>query len=278
MTRLSRLALVMCAALVVVTAAGCRSSGGNATQTPAGTPITDPAVIITQSLNGVSGVKNVHLSATVNGAINAGAISSLSGSSGAGALSGIIKLDGATIVGDFDLTKQAFHISLSLPTLFGMTIDIIQVDGYQYTMLSTSGNKYAKSKVSPLPLVSAAPSASLNITDTVNQLRTALDQAGATATLAGTEKVNGEDAYRVSISIPISKINDAISALMGSSTAGITLSSVTFDYWVYTGSLLPAKLQLTAASPTLGNIDVAVTLSKYNESVDIKAPPADMVQ
>jgi hypothetical protein len=227
-------------------------------------------------LASVSGVKTLHFEATLSGSIDTDSISALSGSTGTAL--GTIKLNGTTLSGDFDITNDAYHMSMSMPTLLGLTADIIQVDGFQYTLVSLSGTKYTKSAVASSPITPAGPSASLDITDTVNELKAGLDQMGATTTLVGTDKVGGESAYHVSITVPVDQINSLIAADGGSTAAGITVSSATFDYWVYTDSMKPAKLEVTAVSPTLGNLDLTVTVSKYDASVTISAPPANMVQ
>src|SRR5664280_2486500 len=191
---------------------------------------------------------------------------------------GSIKLDGTTVSGDVDIQKRNLRISASVPTILGLTADIIQVDGYQYTKISLSGTKYTKSKASDTPLLAtAAPGATLDISSTVDSLKSQLDAAGSTATLLGRDQVGGRDAYHVTVSVPTSYINQQLTAL-GSTTGGATLDSASLDYWVYTDSLYPAKAEIKAASATIGSIDVTVTLTKYNEPVTITAPPASEIQ
>jgi hypothetical protein len=230
--------------------------------------------IISRSAASLQGVTTLHFSAKIDGSINAGAITELTGGSSSG-LSGNISLNGMTIDGDFDIARQAFRMSLSMPTLMGMTADIIQVDGYQYMQMSLVGPKYTKTKVTTT-LVSAAPSATPNIGEMAEQLRKGLTDMGGSATLTSTENVSGQDAYRVKIDIPVAKLNEAIAGAAGSSD--ITLDSFTLDYWVYMNDLKPAKAVVTGSSPKLGNINATVTLSKYNESVSIQAPSADKIQ
>lgn len=264
LNRFSKSALALSAVLAVV-AVGC---GGGATSSP----ITDSSTLITQSALSLSGATTLHLEATMSGSLNAGALGSGTG------LSGSIKLDGATMSGDLDVRSQAVHLNVSVPTLFGLAVDMIQVDGYQYVKLSTSGDKYTKSNASSLPIGTPAPSASLDMTKTVAQLKDALTTSGVTATIKGTEKVDGRDAYRVALEMPISKINDLIAAQGGSSVAGMTLDSASLDYWVYKDTTQPAKVELKGASSQLGNIDLVLTLTKYGDAVKIVAPSADQIQ
>jgi hypothetical protein len=272
-SRIPRLVVLACAALAAAGACGSSGGGGGGGGGNA-TPISDPAVIITQSASSLQGVTSFHLKATVNGTVNIGKIMELTGSSSP--LGGSISLQGTTLEGDFDMTHQAYHMTLSMPTFLGLTADIIQVDGYQYTKTSLSGDKYTKSEAST-PLLSAAPSATPDIADQVQELKRSLDDMGATATLVGKEQVDGKDAYHVKISIPVDKINEAI-ASAAPSAAGITVESLSIDYWVFSGDLRPAKGVVNVSSAALGNVDATVTLTKYNQSVNIQAPPANMVQ
>ncbi len=274
MIRFRRPALALCAFVVAVAASGCGSSSG----TPTAAPVSDPNEIITRSATGLENVQTLHFDVAIVGSVNMGALSGLTGS-GSSALSGSIKLDGASVTGDVDIAKQAYHISASLPTLFGLTADIIQVDGYTYTRISTSGDKYTKSQSSALlPIPSAAPSATLNVADTVDQLKAGLDAIGAKATLVGKDQVDGRDAYHVTVTVPTDKLNQEIGAAGGGAAGGVTVDTASFDYWVYVDSLQPAKLEVKASSASLGSLDVTMTLTKYGQPVTITAPPDSEIQ
>jgi len=263
-------ALAFSGVLLAIAVVGCGSSSA----TPTAPPLTNPNEIITRSATGLTAVQTVHFDVAVSGSVNPSAL----GSSGSAlGLSGSLKLDGTTVSGDIDIQKQALHVSASMPTLFGLTADIIQVDGYQYVKISMFGTKYTKSPASTLPIPSAAPSATLDISSAdissaVTSLKSSLTAAGVTTTLVGRDQVDGRDAYHVSVSVPKDLINQQIGALGGSTTSGISIDSLTLDYWVYVDSLNPAKMELKASSATLGNLTVTVTLAKYNQPVTIKAP------
>ena len=260
-----RPALVFSGVLMALAMVGCGSSSA----TPTAPPLTDPNEIITRSATGLTAVQTLHFDVAVSGSVNTAVL----GSAGSGlGLSGAIKLDGTTASGDVDIQKQALHVSASMPTLFGLTADIIQVDGYQYVKISMFGTKYTKSPATTLPISTAAPSASLDISGTVASLKSSLTAAGVTATLVGRGQVDGRDAYHVSVSVPKDLINQQIGALVGSTTSGISIDSLSLNYWVYVDSLNPAKMELKASSATLGNLTVTVTLAKYNQPVTIKAP------
>ncbi len=271
MSRLSRSALAFSGVLLAIAVVGCGSSSG----TPTAAPVSDPNEIITRSATGLTAVQTVHFDVTVSGSVN---MSALGGSGSALGLSGSLKLDGTTVSGDIDIQKRAFHVSASMPTLLGLTADIIQVDGFQYTKISLAGTKYTKSPASTLPIPTAAPSATLDISGTVNSLKSSLDAAGVKATLVGRDKVDGRDAYHVSVLVPKDLINQQMGALGGGTASGISIDTAALDYWVYVDSLNPAKIELKASSATVGSLTVTLTLTKYNQPVTIKAPADGEIQ
>jgi len=254
--------------------AACGSSSG----TPTAAPVSDPNLIITSSANGMAAVQTVHLEITLSGSINGSGLGSAGGVLGGLGGGSTLKLDGTTVTGDVDIQKQALHISASMPTLMALSADIIEVDGYMYSKISLLSQKYTKSKSSAAALLpSVAPSASLDISKTVDSLKSQLDAAGSKATLVGTDKIDGRDAYHVTVSVPVSYINQQLGAL-GSITGPVSLDSASLDYWVYTDSLYPARAEIKASSAAIGNVDVIVTLTKYNQPVTITAPPAGEIQ
>lgn len=270
-----RTALAVSGVLLAIAVVGCGSSSG----TPTAAPVTDPNQILSRSATGMTAVQTVHFEAVVGGSVNPSALGSWSRTAGLSGLSGSFRLDGATVSGDVDVQKRAFHAVASMPTLFGLSADIIQVDGYQYSKTSLAGtNKYTKSPPLTLPIASAAPGATLDISSTVTSLMSSLAAAGASATLVGRDQVDGRDAYHVSISMPKDLINQQMGALGGDAASGISIDTASLDYWVYVDSLNPAKIELEAASATVGHLTITLTLTKYNQPVTIKTPADSEIQ
>src|SRR5664280_1632090 len=218
-------ALALCAVLFAVAASGCSGSSSSPSPSPSPTPISDPNEIITRSLSGLQNVRTLHVEAKLDGSIDVGALNGLPGGL-ARQLIGKMKLDGSTLTGDVDIANRAAHFSASVPNLLGLTLDYIAVDGYLYAKVNLSGEKYNKTPMSSvLPGVDLAPSASLNIAESVGTFKAELDQAGVTAALVGR-----------------------------------------------------AKMEVKASSTKLGNLDLTVTLTKYDQPVTITAPPDSEVQ
>jgi hypothetical protein len=266
-SRLPKLALALIALSSIVVAGSCAGSSG----TPTPPPITDPQEVVTRAIASATAIQSLHVKIEVSGKVNAGSLGGASGS----LLSGNVDLTGTTVEGDVDIAKQAADLKLAVPALLGTTGEVVVVDGYVYTQISLSSSKFSKSKLSDttgLALPSPGALASGAISDQIASLRKSLDDAGVVATLKPTAKVDGKDAYDISYSLPLDKINTLLGAAGGSATAGMTLDSAAVEIWVYMDDLRPAKLEVKGSSSTLGNLDVVVTLTRYNQAVTISAP------
>ena len=275
MIRRPRSALALMALAGVVIASGCGGSSG----TPTPPPISDPHEIITQAVANAAAVKSLHIKIELSGSVNTGALPGLSGSS----LVGNVDLSGTTLEGDVDVTKQAVDLKLAVPNLFGLSGEVIVVDGYAYTKISIlpGGDKFTKSKLSdtiPVSIPSPGAIASGVITDQIDAFRKTLTDAGAVATLKPDDNVGGKNAYHVSISLPVAQINSMLVAKGGSVASGITLDSASVELWTYKENLLPAKIEVKASAGATGNLDVVVTLTNYDQTVTIKAPADGDVQ
>jgi hypothetical protein len=89
--------------------------------------------------------------------------------------------------------------------------------------------------------------------------------------------VAGKDAYHINISIPLDMINGKIASAAPSAVSGIKIDSASVDLWVYKENNLLAKAEAKAASSTVGNLDVIVTVTDYDKPVTISAPPANQI-
>jgi hypothetical protein len=302
---LPKSALAALAGIVLVFAAACGSStitpvpppGG--TNAPAGTSTApavatvnpqDPSSIITVVINGTTDVKSFHIKLTVNGTIKAAALADAG--SAAGGLKGDIKLDGTAIEGDVDIANQAGKLTFNVPPLAALgnvplTGDLIVVSNTLYYKVTLLGPKYTKMDLgsigdslgalsSSLPVAVPSAGASAAIADQISQMRQALKDAGVTVTLVGVDKIGGKDASHINVSVPLDKLNSAIAAEASAGPA-ITIDSASVDIWVYTDSSRLAQVELKGASSTLGNLDITLTISNYDQPVTVTAPSADQV-
>lgn len=274
-----RWSLTACYAIVLaVLAAGC--GGGSAT--PTQPPLTNPNEILQRSIMVLARETSVHLDGTLNGTVDADYVFGLMGY-GSGSLSGNIKLNNASLSGDVDVARQAARFSATFPTLFGLSAEVIVVDGYSYNRFGLSAGKYTKSRVTTSALMSGA-SADLtpDIVGTLERLTTVIGSSGVNATLTGREKIEGRDSYHVTLSVPAELLSQALAAAAGAAAPGAVTSDLALelapiDYWVYVDTMQPASLYLQVSSTRLGNLDLSLTLTGYGQTVTIKAPPASQL-
>jgi hypothetical protein len=286
-------ALAALAGFVLIFASACGSGASTpaapGSSGPAGATVNpqDPGSIISQVINGGSAIKSFHIKITVAGTLKAAALAEAGGAAGGlgNGLSGDIKLDGSSIEGDVDVANQAAHITVALPTM-ALTSDVILAGNSLYYKLLTP--KYTKMDLSslgstlgalssglPVAVPTAAASA-LTLTDQINQMRAAFTAAGVTTTLVGVDQIGGKDADHISVSIPLAKINAQIAAAASPSPAPV-IDSASVDMWIYKDSYRIAQFEAKGASSALGNLDITVTVSNYDEPVTIAAPPASQV-
>jgi hypothetical protein len=260
------------------------ATGGPGSAASAANP-NDPNSIITAALSSVSTVKSFHIEIDASGSISQAALASADGGAlAAGAPAGDMKLDGSTIVGDVDVADSAAHITATLPTV-PVNADVILTGGnlyYKvapattYTLMNLGSLTDALSGSLPVAVPTPGASALSGVTDELSQLQAQMDQAGVTVSLAGVDQIGGQDAYHISVTIPVARLNAEIAAAASDSPA-MTIDSASVDVWVYKSSSRPAKVELKGASSALGNVDLVVTITKYDAPVTITAPPASEI-
>ena len=295
MTRVRRTAFAVLVGFVLVAAGAC-SSGGSTNSPAAGSTGTasvnqsDPNAIITSVINGGSDIKSFHIKIAVSGTLTKEALQAELADEGITVTSDV-KLDGTSVEGDVDVANSAVHLTANVPALpmFGNTAitgDLILVDNVLYYKASLLGPKYSKMDLSDLtsglpvaiPSVLPTPGASemSSVTDEIDQLRTEMQQEGVTATLVGTDQIGGQTANHINISVPIDKINAEIAA-EASGGPSMTLDSASVDFWVYQSNNRLAQIEIKGASSALGNIDLVITITNYDQPVTITAPDASQI-
>ena len=303
MIRLPRPALAIFAGLVVVFASACGSSaatpGAGGSTGPAGVSAApagasaavnpnDPNSIITQVLSSGQSTTSFHIKIEVSGTIKAAALNSAAGSAGSGPTSDV-KLDGTAIEGDVDVANQAAHLSLTVAPIamlgnVPITGDLILKDSALYYKVSLLGPKYTKTdlgsltSLSPVAVPTPGASALAGVADQIAQLRQQLDAAGVKATLVGVEQIGNKDAYHISLSVPLDKLNAEIASAAASAAPGMKIDSASVDIWTYKDTYQLAKIQIAGASSSLGNLGITITVTNYGAPVTVTAPAASEIQ
>jgi hypothetical protein len=254
---MARRALTLASALAVafgLVVAGCGS-------TPSGPQLTDPQEILTRSVQGLADAKTVHIKADIGGQLQLN-LGQGSGSS--------LDLKGTTGEGDLDLVASKARISLKTPLLFGLTADAIAVDNALYLRTSMTGTRYTRTGGS----AAGSGGASLDPKQAIAALRTQLDALPKPPVKLGDEQVDGHDCYHVQVGMPAAALAATLGPL-GLPTTGMT--DGTLDVWAAKDTLRPAKVRIRAGSTGTVTLDLTLTLSAYDQTVNISAPPADQV-
>jgi hypothetical protein len=262
--------LVAVVALVVVACGGSSA--------PA---LTDPTDILVQSLGTLEDATSVSLKLTVDGALPADALGGLlpGGSPGSGGTGGTLDIGGTTVEGDIDIANQEAKLEFAVPAMLNTTGEVIVADGKVYVKASLLGDKYQAFDLAdlggmvpglPSPSASASPGASAT-TDPSEELRKALGELTTPPAKLPDERCGDTDCYRVQV-----KLDSADAAPLASLAPGVT-GAATVDVWVRKNDLRPAQVTIAADAGTEGNVTATLTLSDWNATVDITAPPADQV-
>ena len=256
--------------LVAILATVVLACGGSAAK-PA---LTDPKEILANTASSLSGLKTVHVKATVTGKLDAGA---LSGGTGSGGMA--IDLTGTTLEGDIDVADSEAKLSVSVPALLGLSADVIATGGQAWikTSLSPDG-KYHKLDLSsmtaglPLPSLptgAASPDPSA-VSAMLDQLKAELDKLPPPTKLAD-EKIGDQDCYHVQLKVNSSDIPQASGMLNGAT------GSVTLDVWTRKSDYRPARIGIAVDGGSEGNLAIQIDLTNYDAPVTVTAPPADQV-
>ncbi len=230
------------------------------------TLLDDPDEILAAAVTTTSAATSVHVDLTAEGSIT---IDPLGTGIGAD-----MDLEGTTAAADIDLKNGETRMTFSAPGLLGLAGEVIVADGTAYVKTTLTGAKY---RATPVGQSTETPLAGL--TEVLG--RTDLDPVkGADAPCAGGTcytielQLTADDAGGMlgsgglsgalaGLPIPIPDLSDA--------TADVTLH---IEQTTTRLSGVTAELHLG----DLGDPTVTATFSKWNEPVQISAPPADQVE
>ena len=242
-------------ALFVVVAVAVGACGGT---TPA---ISDPSEILTKAVESLQKAKTVHIEATVDGTLSL----DLMGTGQAGD----VTLTGTKLTADVDIEDGNLEASLAVPAILGLTADVIVVGDDSYTRTSMTGDKYQKGSASGsgLPVDTTDPEQSLK------DLQEWLARPEVDPKKLDDASCGGESCYQVEIDLTAAELGALIpdAGELGAATVVLTVL-------VEKDSLHPALMTFDVTAAELGDLTLTLSLSKWDDSLDITAPPADEVQ
>ena len=181
--------ILFAVALAATILAAC---GGSA----AAPALTDPKDILVHAASSLQTLKTVHLKATLAGKVDAGAVSGKP----TGAL---VDLAGSTLEGDLDAAGREAKLSASMPSILGLSADLVVDAGTVYLKTSLTGALYQKLDLAaitgglPLPSLPTAASPDPSaVAAMIARLKAELDKLPAPVKLAD-EKIGDQDCYHV---------------------------------------------------------------------------------
>ncbi len=236
---------VALAAAVAVAMAGCAAPGGSGAL-PSGA-LTDPREILARSLTALNDARTFHLTGSLSGTLEADLTNSGTNSA--------IDLKGTALTADADVPNERAMLSISVPALFALKVDYVQIGPDTYGRNSLSGPDWthtsqaedASSAPSALPtprrigVASPSPAAQPSETpaaslDLVGQITAGLDNLPNPPTRGPDATCRQATCYTIEISVPLSG-GDATG--LGLPLPSAASASVTVTLSIEQDSLLP---------------------------------------
>jgi len=242
-------------ALLVVAAIAVGACGGS---TPA---LSDPGEILTKAVESLQKTKTVHMEATVDGTVSLDLL-------GTGQ-AGDIALTGTKLTADIDIEAGDLSASLAVPAILGLTADVIVVGDDSYTRTSMTGDKYQKGSASGsgLPVDASDPE------QTLKDLQEWLKKPEVGPEKLDDASCGTKSCYQVKVDLTADELGALIPEAGDLGGAAVVLTIL-----VEKDTLRPASMTFDVAAAELGDVTLTLSFSKWDDALDISAPPADQVQ
>jgi hypothetical protein len=225
---------------------------------PASPGIEDPSEILAKAVESLGDAKTVHLEAGVEGKINFDPT---------GLGGGEITLGGTELTADVDLENSNLAAKVEIPAMLGLTAEVIVLDDETFTRTSLSGNKFMRSPLTDVGLP-VDPVASLDV------LVAFLERPEISPEKLGDASCGSESCYQVKVDLSTADLQ----ALVPQGVVNFSDAQVIITVLVERDSLRPASFVIQAGATEMGELTITLTLSKWDESLSISAPPADQIQ
>jgi hypothetical protein len=229
--------------------------------------LTDPTEIVTAALKATETARSVHLDATLDGSINA----DLTGSGTASEL----PLNGTTASADVDMAGGRAHATFAIPAFLNLNGELIQIGQTSYVRTSLTGPQFETQQVTDSLPVDPTDASGI------------VDEVGDFLTKDGVDPVKGDDVdcggkrcYTVSIELTPEEL-----AALGAGQAealGLPLdvgaASLAITIRVEKDTYHLGGVTIVASLGEQGTLTLNLTLSRWDQPMDISPPPADQVK
>lgn len=223
--------------------------------------LSDPGEILVKAVEALEGAKTVHLEAAIDGTVSLDLMGTGQG--------GDLALTGTKLVADLDLEEGDTAFELAVPAMLGLTVEAISIGADTWTRISLVSPKFQKGTTSDtgLPIDPGDPDSM------VEGLKTWLEDPTVDPEKLDDTGCGSKTCYQVRIELAaddlLALVPDVIEA--GSGTVLLTVL-------VEKDSLRPAGFNIEVTAEGLGQLQIELSTSKWDESLDIEPPPADEVE
>lgn len=226
----------------------------------AGPAISDPREIVTQGLEATAELTSVHVAIALDGTA---AIPEMGSQ---------LNLTGTNLEGDLDIANGEAHFTFAVPSLLGLSGEVIQVGSDTYLKTSLGGTGWVKSTASAGdPLAEA-----MDPTQALAEVRSFLDSEGVELQKLSDTDCGERSCFAVRMTIPASLLSDAGTAA-GMSADDLVGDALVLDLLFDRQELWLAQVSTDLGSESVGELTLRLTLSAFNQDVSVEAPPADEV-
>jgi hypothetical protein len=212
--------------------------------------ITDPKEIVTTGLEATAELTSVHV------------VLSVDGTATIPDLGGELNLAGTELDGDIDLENERAHLEFTVPPMFGLTGEIIQIGQDSYMKTSLTGATWSKSTAEEGDPVSEA----LDPREQLDEVREFLDREGVQVEKLDDTDCGDRTCYAVRMTIPA----EVLAELAGGEDLVLNLLFDREENWL-------TEVSTALSGESVGELTLTLTLSDFNQSVEVEAPPADEV-
>ena len=233
-----------------------------------GQSLTDPAEILTRGAEATSDADSFHMALTMTGTIT----DPDTGSN--------MPLDGVRVEGDVDIAGEAARVTFAVPFLLGLSGEAIVLGEDVYLLSSLTGDMWVHTPATSESSPSPEPTDPAEIADKVAEF---LATEGVSAEKLDDEDCGEDTCYHVRLSISEEALASHPDAMPDMGEYGSFFPDAEFSGPVVVDLLFDRdglwlrQVSTSASDPESGDASLTLTLSDYNQSFDISAPPADQV-
>lgn len=225
----------------------------------AGPAVTDPKEIVTQGLEATAELTSVHILLTVDGTAS---VSELGGE---------MSLNGTRLEGDIDIENQQGHLTFAVPPLMGLTGELIQIGNESYIKTTLTGENWSRSEAGEGDPVAEA----MDPAQQLEEVRSFLDKEGVVVEKLDDTDCGERTCYAVRLTVPTEVIADAAEGT--EVDAAVIGEELVLDLLFDREEMWLAGVSTDVSAEGVGELSLTMTLSGFNEAVEVEAPPADEV-